>query len=170
MNPLIGFVFLFLTLQNIAIYFEVETYFGMIDNIQNKKTSYMDDKCLPSLKILMGYFPYYLVFFTILYYLILKRKGSAFEGFLLGAGVAFTTDNALWTMFDRTFMSDIPTLIYDVLITGGLVTLICVYIFNSFSFLLINYWHFFSITFALSFIFLIHKVCKFEKKLFSKIE
>ncbi len=163
MTPLIGFVFLFLTIQNIAMYFEAEGYPKFISDIQHETSSMMKNG-LPTPKVLFSYIAVYVSVLLLFYTFILRKNSSLSEAFLLGTCVYAVVDTFMYGIFRRTKYNHIPTLLYDIFIVGGVSFALSLYIYKEYKSMVSRYTPFFIGTFILSFIVGIRKVSAFENE------
>jgi hypothetical protein len=171
MNPLIGFVFLFLTIQNIFTIIEWPWYLEFVSDIEGGRTQMVRNGIFSYdfLKASIGgYLIFYLAALLSLYYLVLQRNGTIFQGFLLGATICAALGSGLFSMFSRTNMKHLPILLYDVFITGGVGFAASVYIWNNYKSFLSYYTPFFIGSFVITAILYCYIVYRIEMSPYKK--
>lgn len=152
MNPLVGFVFLFLTIQNIFTIIEWPWYLGeVVSDIEGGRTKMTRNGLLSFnfLKAAINYMLFYVFALLSFYYFILRKNENLMSAFLLGCTINAVTDTAMHAMFSRASINHIPVLLYDVFVVGGIAYALCLYTWQNYKAVLSNYWF----GFALSFIF-----------------
>lgn len=153
MHPLIGFVFQFMTVQNILTAIIFPWYIGnFISDVEGGRTQMLRNGIFSYdfLKATSGYFPWYLPTLLSVYYFILLKNGSLAEAFLLGVTVCAVTDFAIFSMFSRTNIYHLPILMYDIFVVGGLGFAFSVYLWKNYKSIHSTYGWLFLATFLLS--------------------
>lgn len=167
MNPFLGFVFLFLTLQNVFMYPEITLYGDILSEIQDERVNVIPNG-VPTFKFMFAYFFIYACCLTLIYVFLLSRKASIPEAFLLGASIYAVADTFIYGVFKRTNVNHIPTLLYDILIVGGLNFALMTYIFFNYPSILSSYAPLFVLTFFVTFGIDLHKVYLYGNKINEK--
>ncbi len=147
---LLGFVFLFLTLQNLTMILELPPWINLVSDIQNERTSTVPNG-IPGVKILLSYIIIYIAVLSIVYIFLLKRNATLTEAFVLGSLVYIIADTFMFAPFKRSHTRYIPTLLYDIFIVGGASWAACMYVYKFYPSILTEYTMYLGILFGLSF-------------------